>query len=198
MEENPQNDSQDVQPVEEANEQESDESQKAPETEVDPRIGELEEELEKKDKRIKDLSSKARDLKKEAKKSDAPKAHQSDALDYGEKAYLNTKEIAEADHEFVLEQKVESGLKLEELLDNGYFKAKLQERVDAKVVKDATPSGTRGATEPAQSKVDFWIQKGELPPDVPENRQLRVDVVNARVSNEASRGNFTRESVVEG
>lgn len=201
MEDNPQNDSQEVQPVEETNEQESGESTEVkPESdERDSKIEELQAEVEKKDKRIADLSSKTRDLKKEAKKSDTPKAeNQSDELDYGQKAYLNTKEIVESEHDFVNEQLKKSGLSLNELLDNGYFKAKLQEVRDAKVVSEATPSQTRGATEPSSSKAQHWVDKGELPPDTPENRKLRIDVVNKRMEVEKNASQFTSQSVVEG
>jgi len=197
MDENPQNDSQEVQPEE--TEQTSDEStEEAQPDERDTQIETLQSEADKKDKRIADLSSKARELKKEAKKSDVKEEKQSDELDYGQKAYLNTKDITESEHDFVNQQLKDSGLPLNELLNNGYFKAKLQETRDAKVVSEATPSSTRGSSEPSSTKAQHWVDKGELPPDTPENRQLRADVVNRRMEVEKSASQFTSQSIVEG
>ena len=198
MEETQENDLQEVQPDE--NEQGTDEPvvTDGEEVVVDPKMKELQDELADKDEQIANLSRLKREQKKEAKKSvPNKKTKQSDELDYGQKAYLNTKEIAESEHDFVNTELQESGLSLNELLDNGYFQAKLKEMRDTVAVKEATPSSTRGSTESANTKVGYWIDKGELPPNTPDNQQLRTDVVNARMENNKS-AKFSSESIIEG
>ena len=170
--------------------------------EADSEVADLRRELQKKQDKIDALATASREEKKamrDAKKSDKSKQtnKQSDGLDYGQKAYLNTKGIEESEHGFIQDQLSESGLELNELLNNGYFKAKLQEQIDTRVVKEATPSGTRGAKEPANSKTAYWLDKGELPPNTPENRKLRAEVVNARIKSENNRSSFTEIPIVD-
>lgn len=204
MEETPKNDLQEDQPEQfDQYEEESSDESEAEEVETpdpkDEEIAKLREESEAKDKQISDLSRIKREAKKKVKSDTSNKTNkQSDELDYGQRAYLNTKGIDEADHDFVNEQRISSNLPLEELLNNGYFQSQLKERVGSREVKEATPSGTRGSAEPSNTKVQHWLDKGELPPDTPENNKLRQDVVNARIAQNANAKNFTSQSVVEG
>lgn len=125
---------------------------------------------------------------KQAKTGKVPsKQNQTDVLDYGQKAYLQQNEIGEEYHDFVLEEMQNSGMELSELLKNGYFKSRLQDQMDRNETAKATPKGTRsGQTQPANTTVEFWLAKGigALPPDTPENRQLRQDIVNARLKSD--------------
>ena len=95
-------------------------------------------------------------------------------LDYGQKAYLKASGIEPTEFDFVKEQMASSGKDIDSLLSSGYFQAELKAKRDAKAVAAATPSATRSAEAPSESKVDFWIAKGELPPDM-ELRQKVVD-----------------------
>lgn len=200
--ENQENDVQDVQP-DSSNEQQSDNTQ----TEAEPVVTEeakeveaLQKEIAERDEKIKNLARKQRELKKEAKKSDQPEAQkQSDELDYGQKSYLLTKEIDESEFGFVTEQLSKSNLELSDMLSNGYFQAELKAFRDNNAARNASPEGEgRGATEPANTKVDYWIDKGELPPNDPANLQLRRDVVNRREQIAKNADRFSSQPIIDG
>lgn len=112
------------------------------------------------------------------------------SLDLGAKAYLKANGITEYD--FVTKQMEDSGISdVEVLIENGYFKQALQTHRDVKAVEAATPKNGRSASGVDQkSTVEYWAQKGELPPNTPENRQLRVDVVNYKESLEKMKDQF--------
>jgi hypothetical protein len=106
---------------------------------------------------------------------------QSDGLlDWGTKAYLRTEGIEATEFDFVEEQMEMSGLSLEKLITNPYFKSQLQERRDQKSAEAASPGKSRGSTESGKTKVDYWIERSDLPPNTPENKKLRADIVEAR------------------
>jgi len=42
----------------------------------------------------------------------------------------------------------------------------------------------------SKDSVDYWLAKGELPPNTPENTKLRRDVVNAKYVQETSGSKF--------
>jgi uncharacterized protein (DUF3084 family) len=177
------NDLQEVQPDE--TEQESE----------NPELESLRRELAEKDEQIANLSKLKRELKKEVKevkKSDSTHiTKQTDDLDWGEKSYLRASGIEPLDFDFVQEQMRESGIRdIGKLIENPYFKTALKEQIDARAVKEATPSKTRGSSESTTTKVDYWIARGELPPNNPENAQLRRDVVNRRLEIEQSSNKF--------
>lgn len=153
------------------------------------------EELQKQNDDLSDKLAKKRIAqRKSAQKADSKE--EPDGLDYAQKAFLNSEGIKEFD--FVQEKMEESGIKdLEKLLSNKFFQSELKDHREAQTVKDATPSGTRSDSKPANTKVDYWIDKGELPPDTPENRQLRRDVVNEREKRENARNQFTSSPIVE-
>lgn len=114
--------------------------------------------------------------KSEEKKPGRP-PKKSDDLDYGQKAYLKASGIEPTEFEFVKQEMESSGKDIDELLENGYFQNSLKSFREAKAVAKATPGATRTASEPASSKVDYWIAKGELPPDP----KLRIEVVNKKI-----------------
>jgi len=149
-------------------------------------------ELEKQNEELSEkLKNKRIAQRKANQEADSPKT---DKLDYAQKAFLNSEGIKEFD--FVEEKLKESGYDLERLLNNKYFQQELKDHREAKAVKDATPSGTRSDSKPARTKVDYWIEKGELPPNLPENQQLRREVVNERERRENTRNQFTQNPIV--
>lgn len=192
MDENPKNDSQGVQP--DTNEQPSDAVDTSTET-VNPEIEALKRELSEKDEQIASLSKLKRELKKEvrAKKSDgdeAPINNKSDDFDYGQLAYLETKGIQENEIDFVREEMSKAGVELKELVTNEYFQAKLKKHRDIVAVRDATPSNTRSSGESPSTKAEYWINKGENPPNTPENQALRREIVNKKLAMEKQRSQF--------
>ena len=191
MDEKPQNDSQDVQP--DQNEQSDDKA------DVNPEVEELKKTLEEKEEQIANLSKTKRELKKEvkeAKKSDEITTKKSDELGYGHLAFLEAKGIKESEIEFVEGELEKSGDDLKALIGNEYFQAKLKTHRDVAAVKDATPSNTRAGGESPSTKAEFWINKGEMPEDKPENAQLRREVVNKKMAISKNANQFSSNPIV--
>lgn len=132
--------------------------------------------------RTKTLKQKLAEKEAEAKKITKTLEKKTTELDYGAKAYLKASGIDSSEFDFVKEQIESSGKDLDTLLNNPYFQVELKNLREAKAVAKATPAAGRTVTEPANSKVDYWIAKGELPPDP----QLRRDVVNEKIRLEKS------------
>lgn len=104
-------------------------------------------------------------------------------LDYGAKAFLMQNDI-KTEAEMALVQaalKENPSMTLESLLTNGYFKAQLKELRDEKAAEDATPRGNGRGSQNGRDSVEYWIAEGKLPPDTPENRELRAKIVNAKM-----------------
>ena len=195
MAEIPENDSQEVQP--EATPETEQPSDVTPE--VNPEVDELKKTIEEKDEQIANLSKTKRKLKKEVKeKSDENITNKSDDLDYGELAYLEAKGIKESEIDFVTAEKLKSGVELKELLSNDYFQSKLKTLRDEASIKDATPSSSRDGGEAPSTKAEFWIAKGEMPPNTPENTQIRRDIVNKRMEIAKKQDMFTSQPIVGG
>ena len=118
-----------------------------------------------------------------------PKEKKSDPseLDYAKKAYLVANGI-KGSKETELIQKVlsESGKTVDEVLESKYFQAELNELRELNKTDDALPKGSKRTGQSAQDTVDYWIAKGELPTD----RKLRQDVVNARIAKETNKSVF--------
>jgi hypothetical protein len=126
-------------------------------------------------------------------------ANQSKGFDYGQLAYLESKGITDAEDQKYLENLTkESGTELKDLLGKSWVQSELKERAGLRATAAATPSGTKRAGNQTNNDVDFWLQKGTLPPNTPENRELRTKVVNARLKAETSGNNFTSTPVVGG
>lgn len=133
---------------------------------------------------------------KEAKKPEptAPsqdKQTQSTDLGYAELAYLEAKGISSDEEQSMVQKAMsDSGKSLKDVVASKWFQAELKEARDAKVSQEAMPSaGKRGAPQ-AKDTVQFWIAKGELPPNTPENTQLRRDVVAAKRAAATGQGKF--------
>ena len=133
----------------------------------------------------KDLSAKLAELEKSSKKSGGE-------LDYGQKAFLTTQGIKGAkEFDFVKAELKASGQDLDTLLENDYFKSKLEKfRALAQTV-DATPTGKRSSGVATES-VDYWVAKAgnntENLEEVPKD--MRQKVVNAILAKEKNKGQF--------
>lgn len=117
----------------------------------------------------------------ESKKKSADKPEFTD-FDDGQYAYLTAKKIEDDGKIAIVRQAViETGKSLRDVLKLKYVQEELREYDEAQAVKAATPSGPGRTGSPAQDKVAFWVNKGGLPPNTPENQDLRIAVVNARL-----------------
>lgn len=141
-----------------------------------------------------------RQLKQEQKKlgiesdkpKSSPKSTKSSDLDYGQKAFLvangikGTEEISLA-QEFISN----TGKSLDEVVESKFFQAELKELRSSKASENAVPKGTKRAGSSSRDSVDFWLAKGELPENTPENQDLRRQIVNARYVRETSGSKFS-------
>jgi len=152
----------------------------APEEEEEPKFTDAE---RKAFARAKVAEAKVKDLKAQLEKAGASK---SDALDYGQKAYLASNGIKGAkEFEFVQAQLKESGKDLDSLLENKYFNAALEEFRALDKTAEATPTGKRSSGV-ATDSVEYWMAKPfeEVPKD------MRAKVVQAKIDKEKNKGQF--------
>lgn len=115
-------------------------------------------------------------------------------FDYGEKAFLRANGIVASEYGLVQEVMQSTGKSLDEVLEAKYFQAALKEMREEQAAKDAIPSGSKRSTSHARDTVEFWIQKGEMPPR--DQVELRRKVVEERIKAEQNRSTFTDNPVV--
>jgi hypothetical protein len=101
-------------------------------------------------------------------------------FDYGQKAFLIANGIKTEEFDFVKSVIAATGKSLDDVIVSKYFQAELKEKRDAEAVKNATPSDTKRTAPSINSTVDYWLEKGEYPPNTPENRKLRQEVQAAK------------------
>lgn len=119
-------------------------------------------------------------------------------LDYGQKAFLKASGIQnDAEMTLVQEYVKDSGKSLEAVLANKAFVADLKDLRDADAASDAIPEGKRGGNA-ARDSVEYWVAKGELPPNTPENTELRRKVVAAKMKKASGGSPFSKNPVVGG
>lgn len=145
--------------------------------------------------RMKKLSEKAAEAKPEAKTEVKADKGKQEVLDRIDRAVLSVKGITEPEEiELVERRKAETGRPLEDLLDSSWFKQELKELRDSNLSFTAMPKGSRRSGQAARDSVEYWIQKGELPPR--NQVQLRRDVVNAKMHRQKQGNVFTDDPVV--
>lgn len=140
------------------------------------------EEEEGRRKRAETKLSKAKEPETESKKSPS----KSDGLDFGAKAYLAANGIKGAkEFEFVQSELKKSGEELDSLLENDYFKTRLENFRALSKTSEATPTGKRSSGV-ATDSVEYWMAKPfeEVPKD------MRAKVVQAKLDKEENKGHF--------
>lgn len=148
-----------------------------------------EEELEHLEGRAKRLRKKLG--KDQSKDEPKPSETKSTELDYGQKAYLTaTLAIKGSDEWALVREYVGNGKSIDDLVDNRHFNNDLKDLREARASKEALPTGSKRAQQSGANSVDYWIAKGELPPRTPENKQLRIDIINARMKKGRTGGSF--------
>lgn len=116
-------------------------------------------------------------------------------LDYGQKAFLIANGVKGTEEiDLVKTVMANTGKSLDDVLESKYFQAELKEMRDAKTFQDAVPDGSKRSNQSASSTVEYWIAKGELPPA--SERELRKEVVNARLKSDTNKNQFTDTPVV--
>lgn len=116
----------------------------------------------------------------------------SDDLDYGQKAFLIANGIkGEKELDFVKSELKKSNENLDALLENEYFKSKLDKFRALGKTAEATPTGKRSGGVAIDS-LEYWVEKAganaENLSEVPAN--MRTQVVNALKSKADNQGKF--------
>ena len=152
--------------------------------------------------RMHDQHDKKHGLGKYAKKDgdgSEQKPSQSGELDFGQKAFLNSEGIKGKEaHDLVKKIMKESGNDMETVISSKYFKHELESLQKEIAAKAAVPQGQNRTGNTTQDQVAYWLGKGEMPPDTPENRQLRRDIVNAKIKREESTDVFSKNPIQGG
>jgi len=155
-------------------------------------------------KRFKTKLEKASEKKEVKPKVKKLKSKDSDNLDYAlkeaQKANLTANGIKGKDeHKLAFDRMKGSGLDVDEVVENKYFMEDLKEMREAKAIDEATPKsdGSRPTSTP-KSEAGYWVAKGEMPPNTPENQKLRQDIVNAKMKNQSDGSPFSSNPVVGG
>lgn len=110
----------------------------------------------------------------------------SDEMDYGQKAYLAANGIKGVkEFDFVKNEMKNSGMDIDSLLENGYFKSQLETFRAINQTVDAVPTGKRSSGVPTDS-VEYWMSKPieEVP------SEMRIKVVNAKMNKDKNKGMF--------
>jgi len=134
--------------------------------------------------------------KKYAKGSKTPKK-QEEGFDYAEKAYMKVNDVLPDEYELVQKIMEDTGKNLDEVLESKYFRAEQKEHRESKASEDAIPDGGQRGGKSAKDSVDYWIAKGEMPPNTPEYQQLRREYVNSRLKKETDTSKFSDKPVVK-
>ena len=116
--------------------------------------------------------------------------------DYGKLAYLAANGVKGKKELELVEQYMGFGKTLNDIVENKYFLNDLKELREDGSAKTALPSGSKRSTPSPRDSVQYWLMKGELPPQ--DQAQLRRDVVNAKIKAESGGTRFTNNPVGSG
>lgn len=130
-----------------------------------------------------------------APKTPAAEANKSNELDYGQKAFLVASGYKEADEQTLIQEAMtQTGKKLEEVLAMPFVVGQIDDLRKGKATTEATPKRGDRTNAPVRDTVEYWLNKGELPPA--DQRELRQKVVNAKIAKAKEGNRFTDNAVV--
>lgn len=134
--------------------------------------------------------------------TDEPKPKPGDKkgeFDYGQKAFLVASGIkAGPEMELVQQYVKDSGKPIESVLTNKAFMADLKDIRDGEAAGDAIPDKSDRSGNQSKTSVEYWVAKGELPPNTPENQELRRKVVAAKTAKAKGGSPFSKTPVIGG
>lgn len=108
-------------------------------------------------------------------------------FDYAQKAYLVANGVKGNDEmKLVKEIMSNTGKSLDSVLESKYFTAELNEMREMRKSQDAIPSNSKRSSQSGKDTVDYWLAKGEMPPD----RELQSKVVKAKIAANSSNFRF--------
>lgn len=156
-------------------------------------MAEIQAELSKKDETIGSLKRDLKVTKKEAKKEpevESPKeTEKPDEFGLLQKTYLRSAGITDTDEvELARSLQEKTGMELDELVDDDFFKAKLEALRNDKATVEAT-ADVRGGSGKQEAKYtpEYWVAKGTPPSreDVPD-RKTRAKIHKAMLADAKS------------
>lgn len=124
-------------------------------------------------------------------KSEEDDSKKSSDFDYGEKAYLRSYDIKGSDElQLAKEWQKRTGDSLDTMVEDEIFQAKLTSLRKQKTVANAVPKGTRRSTQSGNNELDTAILEFKDSGKLPENFELRAQVLNKMVESDTSRKPF--------
>lgn len=132
-----------------------------------------------------------------AKKVETPEPKAGE-LDYGQKAFLIASGVKGDKETALIQEALKSGTfkDLDSVLASKFIQGQLKELRDEAKAEDATPGESGRGGSPARNTKEYWLNKGEMPPNTPENKKLREEIVNAKISKDKSGSVFSKTPVV--
>jgi len=147
---------------------------------------EQEESLEERVKRLEQERSQERNERIKQERIAKRKQNQEDSsikqeTDWGQKAYLVAQGYTDPEEQSVIFKAMErTGDDLESVVTDEFVQGKIQKLRNDREAQEATPDNSGGRSgSPASDSVDYWIERGELPPK-DEKPELRKEVVKER------------------
>jgi hypothetical protein len=161
-------------------------TQQKPKMSLEAKRAMLARQLSRLDKKLGNNSEKPESKKEEVSK---------EGLDRIDRAILRGEKITSQEEiELVESIKRETGKDVEAILESRYFKSELKALREDKMSEEATPKSNNRANSQNRNTVDYWLAKGEMPPI--SEPKLRQDYVNAKISREKSRSQFSDNPVI--
>ena len=158
------------------------------------RAKELEVKATKQREKTKELKSKLKEFEDGKGKPEKPNKPNED-FSTGDIALMEQRgHKSTEEQDYVKEAMDKYSLSLKEVLGDDYHQAKMKGIKEAIAVKDATPSGSKRTPASGKASVEYWLAKGGLPPE--SDKQLRRDVLNARIKQEERGSKFAPQSVI--
>lgn len=118
-------------------------------------------------------------------KAESTVPSKSSELGYAEKAFLIANDIKTDEIPLAQDLLKKTGLTLDELVQDDYFKAKLKDFRETKASKDAVPSSTKRSSPATKDSAEYWSAKylsGTPISEVPI--EFRTKAIDARVAKE--------------
>lgn len=136
--------------------------------------------------------------KPEGKKEEVVVVPKAGELDYGQKAFLIASGVKGEKETSLIQEALKSGTfkDLDSVLASKFIQGQLKELRDEAKAEDATPGESGRGGSPARNTKEYWLNKGEMPPNTPENKKLREEIVNAKISKDKSGSVFSKTPVV--
>jgi hypothetical protein len=124
----------------------------------------------------------------------AGKTEESNEPDYSKIAYLNSIGFTHPDDQKnILEEATRLKLPLTDIVNMGHMKTKLTDAKDQREAQAGMPKGRGRGGGQTRNDIDYWIdrKKPDGTFDTPEDHELAIKVINARIKKEGQVNQFS-------